>query len=66
VFNRANYFDKKGLENNPTLGLTFGDEEIRDYVLNVYRVLLTRGIRGTFIHAVDPALQAYLRRWIST
>lgn len=65
VFNRANYFDKKGLENNPTLGLTFGDEEIREYVLNVYRVLLTRGIRGTFIHAVDPALQAYLRRWIS-
>jgi uncharacterized protein len=61
VFNRENYFDAKGQENNPTLGLTFSDEDIREYVLNIYRVLLTRGIKGTFVHAVDPALQDYLR-----
>lgn len=64
VFNRENYFDTKGQENNPTLGISFGDEDIREYVLNIYRVLLTRGIKGTFIHAVDPQLQAYLRESI--
>lgn len=64
VFNRENYYDAKGQENNPTLGISFGDDDIREYVLNIYRVLLTRGIKGTFIHAVDPALQAYLREYV--
>lgn len=29
-------------------------------ILNIYAVLLTRGIKGTFIHVTDPALREYL------
>lgn len=35
-------------------------EELESYVINIYKTLLTRGIKGTYIHAVDPALEKYL------
>ncbi|MDG2496843.1 MAG: DUF2075 domain-containing protein [Aquiluna sp.] len=62
VFNRDNYFDVKGRENNKKLGLEFTDENIRQYVLNIYRVLMTRGIRGTFVYVVDEPLRRHLGR----
>jgi len=60
VFHRQNYHDKKGKENNPRLGIVYSDEDLLDYVKNIYRVLLTRGIRGTYIYVVDPALRRHL------
>lgn len=63
VFDRANYFDKKGMENNPRLGITYSDEELRRLVANVYAVLLTRGVRGTFLYVVDPDLRRHLRQF---
>jgi len=65
VFHRENYHDKKGKENNPRLGIVYSDEDLLDYVKNIYRVLLTRGIRGTFVYVVDPALREYLRPFFS-
>jgi DUF2075 family protein len=62
VFNRANYFDKKGKENNPKLGREFTDDELLEYVKNIYRVLMTRGIRGTYVHIVDQDLRAAVMR----
>ena len=32
-------------------------------VKNVDNVPLTRGIRGTYVYVVDPALRAHLRRY---
>ena len=61
VFYRENYHDKKGKENNPRLGIVYSDDDLLDYVKNIYRVLLTRGIRGTFVYVVDPHLREYLR-----
>lgn len=61
VFDRANYFDAKGKENNPKLGITYSDEDILRYVINVYVVLLTRGVRGTFVYVSDPELRKRLR-----
>lgn len=63
MFDRSNYFDKKGLENNPKLGIKYSDEDILNYVKNIYSVLLTRGIRGTYIYVCDPALREYLRKY---
>ena len=63
VFRRDNYFDKKGKENNPTLGITYSDEDLLKYVTNIYRVLLTRGIRGTYIYVMDPNLRMHLRNF---
>lgn len=57
VFNRDSYFDTKGKENNPRLGITYSDEELLEFVKNIYRVLLTRGIRGTYLYVADPLLR---------
>jgi hypothetical protein len=61
VFHRDHYFDKKGKENNPRLGLTYSDEDLLGYVINIYRVLLTRGILGTYVYICDPNLRELLR-----
>lgn len=62
VFNRENYFDAKGKENNPRLGITYSDEDLLHFVLNIYKVLMTRGIRGTFVYVCDPELRAKLKQ----
>jgi DUF2075 family protein len=61
VFDRAHYFDKKGMESNGFLGRTYSDEDVLAFVRNVYAVLLTRGIRGTLLYVADPALRERLR-----
>lgn len=61
-FDRSNYFDKKGVQNNPGQRLT--EQELLDFVLNIYAVLMTRGIRGTYIYVVDDDLRAYLKRYL--
>lgn len=65
VFDRSNYFDKKGKENNPRLGLEFNDEDLLEYVINIYGVLLTRGIKGTYVYVCDPDLREYLAPYFS-
>lgn len=62
VFDRAHYFDKKGKENNPALGLTYSDEDLLQLVRNIYRVLLTRGMRGTYVYVCDEPLREHLRQ----
>lgn len=64
VFDRANYFDTKGKENNPRLGVKYTDDDLLKFVCNIYAVLLTRGILGTFVYVCDPALREYLSRYI--
>ena len=36
-------------------------EELESYIINIYKTLLTRGIKGTYIHAVDKNLAAHLK-----
>ncbi|MGA2013984.1 MAG: DNA/RNA helicase domain-containing protein [Solirubrobacteraceae bacterium] len=62
-FDRGSYYDTKGKENNPRMGRTYDDDDLFRFVTNIYAVLLTRGIRGTYVYATDPALRAYLRRY---
>lgn len=38
--------------------------EIEKYVRNVYYVLLTRGIRGTYVYVCDEALRDYMSHYI--
>ena len=65
VFHRENYHDKKGKENNPRLGIEYTDEDLLNYVVNIYRVLLTRGIKGTFVYVCDPVLRSFLMRLLA-
>lgn len=58
---RASYFDTKGKENNPTLGKIYTDDDLLRYISNIYAVLLTRGILGTYLYVSDPELREHLR-----
>lgn len=61
VADRQNYFDKKGMENNPRLGITYTDEDLRRFLINIYVVLMTRGMLGTYVYVCDPGLREALR-----
>jgi len=66
MFKRQHYFDKKGKENNKQLGIKYSDEDLLGYVVNIYRVLMTRGIRGTYLYVCDPQLREFLRHKIGS
>ena len=61
TFDRSSYFDAKGKQNNP--GQVFTDDDLKAFVTNIYRVLMTRGIKGTYIYVVDPELRKYLSQF---
>jgi DUF2075 family protein len=61
---RDSYFDKKGKENNAVSGKIYTDDDLLRFIGNIYSVLMTRGIRGTYVYVVDPDLREYLRRFI--
>ncbi len=41
-------------------------EIVRDYIINSYKVILTRGIKGTFVYACNKSMQDYLKKYIKT
>lgn len=61
VLHRKNYHDRNGKSSPRKLGITYDDDAILGFVRNVYAVLLTRGIRGTYVYVCDPALRERLR-----
>ncbi len=63
IFKRENYHDVKGRENNKARGFVYSDDDILHWVINIYRVLLTRGIKGTFVYVVDPDLRTHLKKY---
>lgn len=57
---KENYHDKYGKQ-------TVEDPEVlKAYILNIYKTLLTRGIRGTYVYVCDEALRSYLKQFIPT
>ncbi|WP_323742849.1 MULTISPECIES: DNA/RNA helicase domain-containing protein [unclassified Rathayibacter] len=59
---RKDYHDKKGKENNRRrMGRDYTDDELLQFVVNIYAVLLTRGMLGTYVYVCDPALRERLR-----
>lgn len=60
IFDRASYRDKKGKENLRKLGRITTDEELLALIQNIYGVLLTRGVLGTYIYVCDPGLRSYI------
>lgn len=63
VMDRRSYFDRKGQENNRALGRTYTDDDLLVFIQNIYSVLLTRGIKGTYVYVSDPPLRERLRRF---
>jgi DUF2075 family protein/predicted GIY-YIG superfamily endonuclease len=60
IVDKDKYKDINGKRSIETL------KELEKYVLNVYKTLLTRGIKGTYIYAVDDNLAAYIKSSISS
>lgn len=58
VVDREGYRDKKGKENTGHLKDAFSDDDLLVFIRNIYGVLLTRGMRGTYVYVCDPALRA--------
>ena len=56
--NASQYFDKKGkqgIENPATL---------KAYILNIYKTMMLRGIRGTYVYFCDEGLREYFKETI--
>ncbi len=53
--NREKYFDINGRN-----GVT-DPNELERYIINIYKTLLTRGIKGTYIYIVDDNLRNYFK-----
>ncbi|WP_298207525.1 DNA/RNA helicase domain-containing protein [Ferrimicrobium sp.] len=64
VFRRERYMDKKGKENNPRRGIRYSDDDVLNFVVGAYGVLLTRGVLGTYVYVCDPKLRDYLKRYV--
>lgn len=58
---REAYRDRKGKENLRTLKRNTTDEDLLGLIQNIYGVLLTRGVLGTYIYVCDPALREYIQ-----
>lgn len=61
VADRENYRDKKGKENTGSFAGGFSDDQLLAFIRNIYGVLLTRGMRGTYVYVCDPGLRERLR-----
>lgn len=55
VVNRDKYLDANGKRS------VTDDEELKRYIINIYKTLLTRGILGTYVYIVDPGLRKYFK-----
>ncbi len=56
--NSSQYFDKKGkqgIENPATL---------KAYILNIYKTMMLRGIRGTYVYVCDEGLREYFNEFV--
>lgn len=62
---KSQYFDAKGKTNNKMRGQTTTEEDLFKYITNIYTVLLTRGMKGTYLYIVDDGLREYLGRYFS-
>ena len=58
IIDKSKYKDKAGKN-------TIKDESIlKDFILNIYKTILLRGVKGTFIYACNENLRKYLSQFI--
>lgn len=57
VVHPENYYDENGKR-------TAGYKDLLGYITNIYYVLLTRGIKGTYLYVCDDNLREYLSHYI--
>ncbi|MEG2013682.1 MAG: DNA/RNA helicase domain-containing protein [Anaerovoracaceae bacterium] len=55
---KSNYHDLQGKTSLKT------ESSLKNYILNIYVTLMTRGIKGTYVYACDEGMQEYLSKFI--
>ncbi len=64
IENKKFFVDReKYLDRNGRAGIQ-DPKELDDYIKNIYKTILTRGIKGTYIYIVDQNLREYFKRFI--
>lgn len=53
-----NYHDKNGKNTIKDIGI------LKDYIINIYKTLMLRGIKGTYVYVCDPLLRSYFESFI--
>lgn len=54
---KENYFDRNG-----KVGIT--DEQLHNYIINIYKTIMYRGIKGTYVYCCDENLRKYFKNYI--
>ena len=57
IMDKSSYFDRNGKA-------TATDVELIQYIKNIYYVLMTRGIKGTYLYICNPELKNHLSKFI--
>ena len=57
---KSKYFDKNGKRGLDDI------EELKEYIINIYKTIMYRGIRGVYIYACDKNLRAYFKEHITS
>lgn len=57
IVDSTKYYDKYG-----RIGVN--DEELKSYIINIYKTLMYRGIKGTYVYACNKGLREYLKMYI--
>ena len=59
VINRSLFFDTKVKQQTT-------DAQLKQFIINAYKVMLVRGIKGCYVYAFNKGLRDYLKRFIPT
>ena len=59
IVRAQNYYDRYGKS-------TASDEDLKEYIQHIYYVLMTRGIRGTYLYVCDSELRKYISQYVDT
>lgn len=57
---KENYYDKAGHQ-----GIT-NPLELKEFIINIYKTVMLRGIKGTYVYVCDENLREYFREHIQT
>ena len=59
VIDRDKFYDAKVKQETT-------DSELKQFIINAYKVMLVRGIRGCYVYACNANMRQYLKRFIDT
>ncbi len=58
IIKEENYFDKNGKQSIKS------PEELKVFIVNIYKTIMLRGIKGTYVYVCDPFLKEYFETLI--